>query len=159
MDKKLVHHFDYSWQGQHFCSVLTEAGIDGSLISVPREYSNIIAGGYSDPVDVYVDARNYEKAKGLLTEFFADQETELREGKQESSVQSSPETNYYKRVITFSLVGIFFLPVVGNLMAAVNLARLQKQRLSNGKIFFAFVIFFVCAVIALVEAYWILFKT
>lgn len=150
MSEKKVHRFEYTWQGQLFGDLLDHESIEYSFINVPREYASIVAGGYTDPIDVYVDERNLDRAKQLFLQFTLESE------KNKTPVEELSEINYFKRVIVFSLAGVCILPILLNWAATANFLKLSTKPISSGKKIFALFIMVLCWIIALGEAYYLL---
>ena len=138
MSEKKVHRFEYTWQGQLFADVLERENIQYSFINVPREYASIVAGGYTDPIDIYVDESDVERAKHLFTQFTLESE------KNRTPNEELSEVNHFKRVIVYSLAGICILPILLNWAATDNFFKLNTKPVSAGKKSLALFILIVC---------------
>lgn len=146
MNEKLLHRFEHSWQAEAASMELDKQNISFRTNTRPREYVAVLTGGAGDSVDIYVDEADHVKASMVLNTFLI---------KNNESISDEPlnEKNYFKRVIIFSIFGMFLLPIIFNWAATANYTLLKKQKVPAFKKAFALAVLMFAWIISLVEAY------
>jgi hypothetical protein len=153
-DKKLLFKFDSEWQARPVVELLRSHDIQVSEITTPREYSAIVTGIGHTGVSLYVDENQLNQAQNILLEFLQRSKIQLVTD-DSTSTNLVSHKNFFRRVMFFSFAGMFFLPIIFNVIAALNLRGLFKHEPSVLKKSFAVTCFCLGWIVAGFELYWI----
>lgn len=157
MSEKLLRQFEHSWQAQIALDELESINIKSRVETRPREYSSILLGGANDSIRIFVDESDFIRAADCIDKSLSrnvEALDESVEGSGNSSNEDKPVTNYFKRVILFSIMGILILPLVFNFVATMNYLKLSKESSSFFLKSFALVFVLITWVIAIFEVYY-----
>lgn len=154
MQTKKLHRFDVPWQADMMASELEQVGIKCDTKPASREYVAILTGMGFTPTDLYVDEDNLTKAKVLLQKFLSKAHTNIKLVENSESKPITP--NYYRRVLFFSLASIVTVPIIFNIVAALNFREMLKKKSSTfqDKMIAGFVMT-VSTAVAVLFAFWI----
>lgn len=130
MSEKLLRQFEHSWQAQIALEELEAINIKSRVETRPREYSSILLGGANDSVRIFVDEYDFIRAADCVDKSLSRDVDGLEDSVNDlgnPGVEDKPVTNYFKRVILFSIMGILILPLVFNFVATMNYLKLNKE--------------------------------
>ena len=154
-EKKLLFQFDSEWQARPAVETLKSNGIEVHEITTPREYSSIVTGIGQTGVSLYVDESQFNQAQSILLELLQRSKIQLV-ADEPPQPEAASQKNYFRRVMFFSMAGMFFLPIIFNFIAALNLSGLFRYETSSLKKTLAIICFCLAWVVAGFEFYWII---
>jgi hypothetical protein len=156
MSEKLLRQFEHSWQAQIALEELEAINIKSRVETKPREYSSILLGGANDSIRIFVAESDFIRAADCIDKSLSRDVEGLDNSVGDlgnAGDEDKPVTNYFKRVILFSIMGNLILPLVFNFVATMNYLKLNKESSSFFLKTFALVFVLVSWVIAIYEVY------
>lgn len=130
MSKKLAL-FDFQWQAEAVSLELQKENIHHEINSVAREYKTVLLGGGDNATEIRVAELDYERSLKAMNRFLSSAMSNAAPNSVDRDEEVSGEKNYLKRVVIFSFLGMFMLPIVFNLVATLNYRQLVLQKNSS----------------------------
>lgn len=150
--RKSLFKFDNQWQAQIVCEILKNQGIDAQELRGAREYSSILTGIGEAAVEVLVEEQDFAKAQSILLDYFQRSKIRLVDD-EATAVEAQKTPKYFRRVMFLSVASMVLLPVVLNIVAALNVGPMFRTETSNIKKTIAMIVFCLSWVVSTFEMY------
>lgn len=113
--EKLLAQMQFPWQAEQLKNLLLQEGISCRLIQGSREYTAIIMGGTGNPMFVFVDKENFEKAEAIKKQYFKDIGQPITNFKLNSVKQTA--RSYFNKILILNLLSVVLIPIITNISA------------------------------------------